>query len=120
MLKFKSVVLGVVAGLILPAAAFAQCEAPKAPDLPKNGAVLTSEQLNSAADMVGAYSQASQEYRSCLDKMIHNPKSRTQLQGALDAEKASGEAAAKVWDAYSKLSKDWVAAHQIKKTEGTQ
>lgn len=117
MRNMKELALMLAVGLLLPVVAHAECDAPKTPELPPNGARLSYEELNAAADMVSDFAKANADYRACLNKIIHKPESRSAMQAALDADKKSGPTEAKVWDAYDKLQQDWVAVHEAKKSK---
>lgn len=117
MLNLKKLALVMAMGLALPALAHAECDAPKSPNLPVNGAKLSFEQLNAAADKVSAYVKANADYRACLNQIIEKPATRAAMLAALDADKKTGPAEAKVWADYDKLQQDWVAVNEAKKSK---
>lgn len=122
MLKWTTA--GVIAVLAFPVMALAapDCEAPKQPDLPKNGALLSSAQLDEAANKVSAYSKATQAFQQCLDVVITTPEKhpREEWRAALKAYNAAAPSVEQVWDEYQKLSDDWVAANLIKAKAANQ
>lgn len=112
---FNIKAVGLVAAMVFPASALAapNCTVPAKPDLPKNGAILSAVELDSAADLVTGYSKASRNYQACLDEVITKPDehSREEWRAALKAYNATAPGVEAVWDTYQKLSDDWVAAH---------
>jgi hypothetical protein len=116
---FKLLAAGLLAASVLPAQAQAapDCVAPVKPDLPVNGAILSADELDSAADKVTRYSKASRTYQVCLDEVITKPEkhSRDEWRTALKAYNASAPGVEEVWDTYQKLSDDWVSAHNATK-----
>lgn len=116
MLKWTAA--GFIAMLAFPVGALAapDCKAPEKPQLPNNGALLSSVQLDDAADRVSAYSKATQSFQGCLDEIITTPGdySRDQWRAALKAYNSAAPNVEEVWGAYQKLSDDWVAANLIK------
>jgi len=117
MLKSKLLAIAFVFASFTPAFADSTCQAPKAPSLPPNGAVITYEQLNAAADQVKIYSQANMVYKQCLDKVITKPEnfSREQWRSALQAYNQSVPAEKDVWTRYEQVSSDWISANQSPK-----
>ena len=109
---------GLAALLAFPATALAaqDCAAPAKPTLPVNGAILSSAELDAAADMVTNYSKSSRAYQACLDQIISTPTkhSREEWRTALKAYNAAAPGVEEVWGNYQKLSEDWVSAHLVK------
>jgi len=116
---YKLLAAGLLAASVLPAQAQTafDCEAPAKPDLPINGAILSADELDVAADKVTRYSKASRTYQVCLDEVITKPEkhSRDEWRAALKAYNASAPGVEEVWDTYQKLSDDWVSAHNATK-----
>ncbi|PHS26959.1 MAG: hypothetical protein COA85_05615 [Robiginitomaculum sp.] len=116
---FKLLVAGLLATSVLPAYAQAapDCVAPVKPNLPVNGAILSADELDAAADQVTRYSKASRTYQVCLDEVITKPErhSRDEWRAALKAYNATVPSVEEIWDTYQKLSDDWVSAHNATK-----
>ncbi|MDQ7017694.1 MAG: hypothetical protein Q9M33_00905 [Robiginitomaculum sp.] len=118
---YKLLVAGLLVASVFPAQAqtASDCVAPIKPDLPINGAILSAQELDAAADQVTRYSKASRTYQICLDEVITKPEkhSRDEWRAALKAYNATAPSVEEVWDTYQKLSEDWVAAHHATKTK---
>ncbi len=121
---YKLMVAGLLAASVLPAQAqtASDCVAPTKPELPVNGAILSAQELDAAADKVTLYSKASRTYQVCLDEVITKPEkhSREEWRAALKAYNATAPSVEEVWDTYQKLSEDWVAAHHAAKAKTRQ
>ncbi len=115
MLKWTTTGLVIVLSLPVAALAAPDCNAPTKPAMPQNGAVISAQDLDAAADKVTAYSRASRDYQGCLDEVITTPGkySRDEWRAALKAYNAAAPSVEEVWSSYKKLSDDWVSAHLV-------
>ncbi len=117
MLKNKLLAVVLVFAGFTPAFADGGCKAPDKPKLPPNGATITYDQLNTAANLVKAYAKANLSYKQCLDGIITKPEnySRDKWRSALQAYNQSVPTENAIWGQYEKLSKDWISANQASK-----
>ncbi|MBL4596743.1 MAG: hypothetical protein JKX99_09225 [Robiginitomaculum sp.] len=108
-------ILGVLASAT-PTLSAEICRAPMVPQLPINGAVITHDQLMSAADQVSIFSKSNTSYKTCLDAVITQPANvtREKWREALRAYNQTAPTEQAIWGAYEKLSGDWVVANQVR------
>ena len=116
MLKWMTVITLAASATAAMAEPAINCTAPTKPEMPKNGAALSAKELDAAADLVSAFSKDTKAYQGCLDQVLKAPGqySRAQWHAALKSYNAAAPGVEAVWDAYQKLSDDWVSAHLIK------
>jgi hypothetical protein len=119
MLKIKIIASFLFLASTTAAFAAETCQAPLAPTLPQNGAVISHDQLMAAADQVSAFTKANTVYKTCLDVIITKPTSvsRAEWRSALKSYNETAPAEQAVWNSYQKVSDDWVAANQAKKSK---